>query len=261
MANSSLKSIEWCLNSVDHFACIQAVPFRAPSPVCDASVNSLRSVDVIVVLSGMMCFLFRCGRFVIHHCISACASLFKYIRWWRRFAVVDREMSRQRNMRPGLITLHENDSFLMSESNSFFVHLRLSLHDGSNNVRSLYLSSGSRMVRLVESMSIPRYVIVVVGPSSFSSAMGMLRWMFLDWSGFVVVVFMRSMFLFCWLLWTRGCWREIAYGVTALVDRWCGSCVDGLMRLVWIVFFDFRVRSLNLNLKLTRRGRWSQAMT
>ena len=63
-----------------------------------------------------------------------------------------------------------------NERSSRLVHFFRFLHVDSNVESSMYLSSGIRIVKLVELMLMPRYVMEVNGPSSLSSTMGILRW-------------------------------------------------------------------------------------
>ena len=90
--------------------------------------------------------------------------------------VVESVIKRRMKILPGRTTLHAKESFPMRERSSRLVHFFRFLHVDSNVESSMYLSSGIQIVKLAELMLMPRYVMEVDGPSSLSSAMGILRW-------------------------------------------------------------------------------------
>ena len=78
-------------------------------------------------------------------------------------------------MRPGLTTLQTKASFPMRLKSSFFVHFLRAAQFVRRLINSLCFPSGILMVRLVESISIPKYVINVAVPTFFSMASGIPR--------------------------------------------------------------------------------------
>lgn len=75
------------------------------------------------------------------------------------------------------------DSFPMRERSSFLVHFLRRSQKGRKDVISSYFSCVMLIVLSCESISIPRYVIFVDGPSSLSRAIGMPRW----WNTAIIV--------------------------------------------------------------------------
>ena len=87
--------------------------------------------------------------------------------------MVDRSISLRKNILPGLTTLEAKAKRPIRDSSSRLVHFGRLNHCLMIALICCSLSAGSRMVIATESgISIPKYVIVVVGPTSLSSAMG-----------------------------------------------------------------------------------------
>ena len=89
-------------------------------------------------------------------------------------------MSRRKKILPAGISLHANDSLLMMDSNSHFVHFSsshsdLCSRDCSEWIRSCLHSSEMLTVIVVVPIMIPRNVRCVVGPSIFEGFTGALR--------------------------------------------------------------------------------------
>ncbi len=89
--------------------------------------------------------------------------------------VVDRSIRRRKKVRPDGIILHANESFPISDNRLFLVHFFLSFHLVSRTISSDSFSSGRLRDIEVVSISIPRYVILEVGPTCLSAANGTPR--------------------------------------------------------------------------------------
>ena len=115
---------------------------------------------------------FQVGRNFAHQEMSFLASEFKEIRWDNLSTVVDKSMRRLINIRPDGITLEANESFPINESRSLLVHFFKFDHFCSIATRADSLSSGNLSDIVCESISIPRNVSLVSGPTIFSGAKG-----------------------------------------------------------------------------------------
>ena len=106
--------------------------------------------------------------------------------------MVKRSISLRRKRRPGGTTLHAKANLPMRESNSLFVQVRLPLMlpiACSNSVfRSLVMEAVMKHV----SSRMPRKVMTVAGPSSFSGFVGEPIW-------FMVLMLLSHSFEFDWL--------------------------------------------------------------
>ena len=107
--------------------------------------------------------------------MSAQAWLFSVIWWWSWLTVVDRLMRRRRNRQPAGTALAAKDSFPINERRRRFDVFRHPNQDSSSCKRSFSLAGGRCSSLCWESSSIPRYVIIVDGPSSLSIATGTPR--------------------------------------------------------------------------------------
>ena len=120
--------------------------------------------------------------FLLTGCLKALlrhtpAALFRVMWWWCCFAVVERSISRRRKRRPGGTTLHAKANLPMRKSNSLFVQVRLPRMWPIACSSSVFLSFVMEAVMERESRSMPRKVMAVVGPSSFSGFVGEpIRW-------------------------------------------------------------------------------------
>ena len=122
--------------------------------------------------SGKTEIPFQVGRKSSHHWMSLRASAFRLMWWWSLRAVVLKSISLLKNNLPKRTTLAAKDSLPIRERSSLFVHFFLPIHWVSCDCRSEYLLSGRLMTWSSESISIPKYVRTVVGPSSLWGAKG-----------------------------------------------------------------------------------------
>ena len=112
---------------------------------------------------------FQVGRNFAHQEMPFLASEFKEIRWDNLSTAVDKSVRRLINIRPDGITLEANESFPINESRSLLVHFFKFDHFCTI---SDSLSSGNLSDIVCESISIPRNVSLVSGPTIFSGAKG-----------------------------------------------------------------------------------------
>ena len=115
---------------------------------------------------------FQLGRNFAHREISCLASEFREIRWDNRSTVVDKSIRHLTNILPGGITLEANESFPIKGKRSLFVHFFKIDHFCIIATRVDNLSSGNLSDIVCESISIPRKVRFVDGPTIFSGASG-----------------------------------------------------------------------------------------
>ena len=121
---------------------------------------------------------FHYARKVVHHALYALRSAFNRIGVWllgEQCGVCSNSIMRLRKALPGRTTLHAWLRCPIKDSRSLRVHMRLPSQDWSREVRRLILPSGRRSLPAVVSISIPKNVRHVVGPTVLCSAMGTAR--------------------------------------------------------------------------------------
>ena len=118
---------------------------------------------------------FQVGRKSSHHATSARAWQPRRTRWCRLLTVVLREMSRRKKSRPAGMASAAKERLPMRDSREHFVDLVRVAHSRSSVRISLSLLGGSQIYCRVESISRPRKVRVVAGPSTLSIATGIPR--------------------------------------------------------------------------------------
>ncbi len=107
-----------------------------------------------------------------HHSISDRASLLSLTKCSGFFVVVESSISLLMKVLPALMTLHACDSVPIRDKRSRFLQAFLPLQTAKSEVSRISLSSGRRSSIATVSMSMPKNVMHVTGPSSFAGSGG-----------------------------------------------------------------------------------------
>ena len=110
-----------------------------------------------------------------HHCRSALAEAFTWMKWCGALTVISSVKNCYKNVLPGLTTVAACDRWPMRDSKSLLVQDLLGSHLSSNACRQLSLSEANLNSDACVSIKIPRNVTHVAGPSVIWVATGMPR--------------------------------------------------------------------------------------
>ena len=148
------------------------VPNKAPQPHWpEASDRRVRS-GLSLLTSQKRETLFHPAKNLCHHSRSERKAQFKRQWWSSPFSVEAKVIIRLRNTLPGFTTVLACWSWPIRDSSSRFEHLFLPLHTAIVSCSRLSFSAGRRNSCFTVSISMPKKVRMVAGPSHLARANG-----------------------------------------------------------------------------------------